>query len=336
MSGQETPVVSILVPARNEELTLPSTLPRILEAARGVPGPAEVVVIVPPDSPVLVEPPVQDTLLRWIPTPRPGKFNALRTGADAARGDVLLLVDADVLIQPDAFRILAEPIIAAAADVVAGRIDLVPFATSGIEQLFERWAVLSFRAWHELRTHHPELRWALPGAIYGVRRTFFPTEPLVAIVDDVSLGLHAKDAGAVFAYAPEAVVLTAAPPTWQGWVGQKLRSRRGWAALGRIRPTEVTQLESTIRGYLASVARDDPTAPLMFAQDRALRFLARQSLRWRKEPSGMWNPSRGQQQWHELSGACGVEPANMPAGLDRMSSDRIDAAPRAAASNPNS
>jgi cellulose synthase/poly-beta-1,6-N-acetylglucosamine synthase-like glycosyltransferase len=312
MSGHETPVISVLVPARNEELTLPSTLPGILEATRGLPHPAEVVVIVPPDSPVLVEPPIQDTLLRWIPTPRPGKFNALRTGADAARGDVLLLVDADVLIQPDAFRVLAEPMIAGTADVVAGRIDLLPFATSGIEQLFERWAVLSFQAWHELRSRHPDLRWALPGAIYGVRRAFFPAEPLVAIVDDVSLGLYAKDAGAVFAYVPEAVVLTAAPPTWQGWIRQKLRSRRGWAALGRIRPTDVTQLESTIRRYLASTAQDDPTAPLMFAQDRALRFLARQSLRWQREPSGTWNPTRGTQQWKELSGASGIEPANVP------------------------
>ena len=312
MSGHETPVVSILVPARNEELTLPSTLPGILEAARGLALPTEVVVIVPPDSPLLVGPPIQDTLLRWIPTPRPGKFNALRAGADAARGDVLLLVDADVQIQPDTFRVLAEPLIAGTADVVAGRIDLLPFATSGIEQLFERWAVLSFRAWHQLRSHHPDLRWALPGAIYGVRRAYFPAEPLIALVDDVSLGLHAKDAGAVFAYAPEAVILTAAPPTWQGWVRQKLRSRRGWAALGRIRPNDVTQLESTIRGYIASVAQDDPTASLMFAQDGALRFVARQSLRWRREPSGTWNPSRGPQQWKELPGASGIEPANVP------------------------
>jgi phytoene dehydrogenase-like protein len=156
------------------------------------------------------------------------------------------------------------------------------------------------------------LRWALPGAIYGVRRAFFPTEPLVAIVDDASLGLHAKDSGAVFAYAPEAVVLTAAPTTCQGWVRQKLRSRRGWAALGRIRPTDVTQLESTIRRYLAWTAQNDPTAPLMFAQDSALRFLARQSLHWLREPSGTWNPSRVPEQWNELSEVSGIEPTKVP------------------------
>lgn len=253
----------------------------------------------PPDSPLLDDPPIRDTTLRWIPTPRPGKFNALHAGAAAARGTILLLLDADVLIQPDALHALAEPMLAGKADVVAGRIELLPFATGRVGRLFERWAVLSFRAWHELRSHHPELLWALPGAIYGVRRGLFPVEPLVAIVDDVSLGLHAKDAGAAFAYAPEAVALTAAPPSWRGWVRQKLRSRRGWAALARLRPAEVAQLEVAIRRYLESAARDEATAPLMFAQDGLLRFIARRLMGRRRQPSGMWNPSRHPQQWRE-------------------------------------
>jgi hypothetical protein len=300
MSGHEQPLVSVLVPARNEERTLPTTLPAILKAARELPHPAEVLVITPPDSPAYAAPPLCDPILTWLPTPRSGKFNALRIGADAAQGEFLLLVDADVVMNPDTFRILAEPMLGGSADVVAGRIDLLPFATRGPEQLFERWALLSFRAWHELRSHHPDLLWALPGAIYGIRRALFPAEPLVPIVDDASLGLHAKDSGSVFAYTPGAVVHTAAPATWHHWVRQKLRSRRGWAALARLRPIEVAELESTFRQHLAVVARHDRTAPLMYVQDRALRFAARQMLRFERSPSGVWNPDRGRRQWRDL------------------------------------
>lgn len=301
MSGHEQPHITVLVPARNEERTLPTTLPAIVKATRELPRPAEVLVITPPDSPALARPSVHDPILRWLPTPRPGKFEALRVGADAANGDTLLLIDADVVTEPDTFRILAQPILDGSADVVAGRIDLLPSATSGPEQLFERWALLSFRTWHELRSGHPDLLWALPGAIYGIRRDLFPATALVPIVDDASLGLHVNDVGATFAYAPGATVYTPAPATWQSWVRQKLRSRRGWAALARLRPTEVARLESRFRQHLAVIARHDRTAPLMYAQDRVLRFMARQMLRFESTPSGVWNPTRGRRQWQDSS-----------------------------------
>jgi cellulose synthase/poly-beta-1,6-N-acetylglucosamine synthase-like glycosyltransferase len=300
MSGDEQPLVSVLVPARNEEETLPITLPAILKAARELQYPQEVLVIAPFDSSVFVAPPVHDPILKWIPTSKPGKFNALRVGAAAARGEVLLFIDADVVMEPDAFRILVGPMLDGPADVVAGRIDLLPFATGGAEALFERWALLSFRTWHELRSNHPDLLWALPGAIYGIRRTLFPAEALVPVVDDASLGLHAKDAGSVFIYAPGAVVHTAAPATWQEWVRQKLRSRRGWASLARLRPAEVAHLERIFRKLLAEIAAHDRTARLMYAQDRLLRFAARQMLRFDPSPSGTWNPGRGGRRWRDM------------------------------------
>src|SRR5438034_91597 len=90
MSGHEQARVSVLVPARNEEGILPTTLPAILKAVRELPCPAEVLVIVPPQSPALNAPPVRDPFLTWLPTSQPGKFNALRVGADAAHGEFLL------------------------------------------------------------------------------------------------------------------------------------------------------------------------------------------------------------------------------------------------------
>src|SRR5262249_49742837 len=100
---------------------------------------------------------------------------------------------------------------------------------------------------------------------------------------------------------PSAAVHTAAPATWQHWVRQKLRSRRGWAALAQLRPAEVAQFETTFRQYLAAIAAHDRTAPLMYAQDRVLRFAARQMLRLQQSPSGAWSPGRARHQWADLA-----------------------------------
>jgi cellulose synthase/poly-beta-1,6-N-acetylglucosamine synthase-like glycosyltransferase len=213
--AMEPPQISVLVPARNEELILPVTLPTVLKAARDLEQPAEVLVITPPTSPSLANPPISDPLLRWLPTPQPGKFAALRAGATAARAEILLLVDADVMLDVDALRWLAQPMLSGAADVVAGRIDLLTCASTPIQRLLERWMSLSLQAWHELRAERTDLLWALPGALYGIKRGLFPAEALVPLVDDVSIGLSAREAGATFAYCPAASVTTPAPLSYQ-------------------------------------------------------------------------------------------------------------------------
>src|SRR5690349_16158684 len=116
MNGHDHPRFSILVPARNEEHTLPVTLPAILKATRELPQPAEVLVITPDEAPALGAPPVRDPILNYLATSRPGKFNALRVGAEAAQGEILLLVDADVVMEPDALWLLADPMLDGSAD----------------------------------------------------------------------------------------------------------------------------------------------------------------------------------------------------------------------------
>lgn len=292
-----TEYASILVPARNEESTLPITLPAVLQAAVNLPCPAEVIVIAPTFSPVHTQPPVHHPLLRWARTTKPGKFEALRVGIGAARGETLLLVDADVIVAPGAFRALMKPLLADTADVVAGRINLLPRGRTPSQRLLERWTSLSMTAWDRLRTSHPEFLWALPGAIYGIKRDLWPTSLLTPLVDDASVGLHAKDAGARFAYAPQASIRTPAPAHYRHWLSQKMRSRRGWARLGQLRPLEVHALESSLRRYLTDAATGDPTAGLMQAQDRILRMASHASLTMNSSLSDTWTPQRADHQW---------------------------------------
>ncbi|MER8187566.1 glycosyltransferase family 2 protein [Kitasatospora sp. NPDC094015] len=284
--------VSILIPARNEELTLPSTLPGILRAAERLDEPFELLVVTPTTSPMLHRPPIRDRRIRWLATERPGKFQALRVGAAHAGGDVLVLVDADVRPEPAAFTELTRTIRAGTADVAAGRITFGAAAGPPVARLLTHWASMSADAWNLLRSERPEHRWALPGALYALRSELLPESLDVALVDDASIGLAAERAGARFAYAANARVEVSAPRTYPEWCRQKLRSRRGWAALAEREPAKVRALEACIARYFAASTAGCRTARLMWAQDRILRGVARLTPRPEACASGSWTPQR--------------------------------------------
>lgn len=167
-----------------------------------------------------------------------------------------------------------------------------------MHRLLERWAEISFAAWDGLRHGHVDMRWALPGALYALRRELLPSRVLVPLVDDASIGLHAVELGAVIDYAPTARIRTPAPVTYRHWERQKYRSRYGWAALARLRPTQVAALEAVLRGYIRAAATGDPTAALMQGQNR-LHRLAAQATLWRSPtPPELWIPAR--REWERV------------------------------------
>jgi hypothetical protein len=285
--------VSILVPARNEEAILPTTLPTVLRAAAGLPVMTEVLVIAPSWSPVHASPPVRNPMLRWVPTADQGKFPALRAGAARAWGDVFIMIDADVLVHSKAFSLLLDPIATCRADVVAGRIEVLQQSRTPTQCMLERWATISMTAWNLFRQECPEFLWALPGAIYAIRRRFLPDSLLVPLVDDASIGLQAARRGAAFVYTPDAVVRTPAPATYPQWMRQKFRSRRGWAGLARSHQHEVVALERAFRPFLLTAAGGDPTCWLMRGQDRLHRLAARTSVALNPPRACAWRPVRG-------------------------------------------
>jgi cellulose synthase/poly-beta-1,6-N-acetylglucosamine synthase-like glycosyltransferase len=244
------PAATVLVPARNGEAGLITALEAIRRAAVGVQQGVEILVVTPENfSEMSFSPDV-----RWLRTPGRGKFAALVTGARAASSENLILVDADIVPEADAFRHLLAPILSGEADICAGHLRVAQRPGIGpIGALLERWAAVSWEAWHRLRMATPASCWALPGGLYALRRTFLPESTLCATVDDASIGLHAKGAGARFSYAPDALAWVLAPSTYRDWVRQKLRSRLGWAALARHRPLDVAVLQEEFRGHFAEV-----------------------------------------------------------------------------------
>lgn len=290
-----SPAVSVLVPVYRER-SLESTLASVQAAASALRMPVEILLLVQGETGVSVplpDVPVCGAPVRVLRLPNPGKFAALRVGAAAARGSVLVLVDADCRPEADAFVLLLAPIHSGTADVCAARQVLTTSHQRAQAGVIHDWSRVTTEAWHLLRTRHSELLWALPGPLYAIRREFFPTSVLVPLIDDASVGIDALEQGARFVYASDAVAFIDPSPSYLAWCRQKLRTRRGWELLQRRRGERIPSLLTTLRGCLSEATKDEPAiVRLVLWHDRQLRRIAKLTASEAKGQAGNWRPLR--------------------------------------------
>jgi glycosyltransferase involved in cell wall biosynthesis len=119
------PDVSVLVPAKDEALNLPEFVRLAREAFLPLPYACELVVIndgsVDDTAQVLHELAAKHSFLRVVThRGRRGIADALRSGADVARGGILVFYPADLQYLPADIPGLVEPILQRQADVVTG------------------------------------------------------------------------------------------------------------------------------------------------------------------------------------------------------------------------
>ncbi len=117
--------VSIVVPAKDEAENLPEFVAQAAQALAAAPFSAEVVVVDDGSSDetprVLADLAARHPFLRHVRhRSRQGIAEALRTGGEAARGDVLVFYPADLQYLPAEIPMLVEPILAGDADLVTG------------------------------------------------------------------------------------------------------------------------------------------------------------------------------------------------------------------------
>ncbi len=118
-------MVSVLVPAKDEAENLPELVRQIREAFLPLPYACELIVVndgsVDDTARVLTDLAAKHSFVRVVThRAQRGIADALRSGADAARGAVFVFYPADLQYLPADIPALVQPIIAGEADVVTG------------------------------------------------------------------------------------------------------------------------------------------------------------------------------------------------------------------------
>ena len=222
---QVQPLVSVLIPAFNEEKVIAESVARILESRH-----ANLEVIVIDDgskdrtSDVVRARFGGDARVTLITIENSGKAAAVNTGLARARGDVVIALDADTQFEPDAIskliRWFADPKVGAVAGnaKVGNRINVIT-----------RWQALEYITAQNLERRAIaalDCITVVPGAVGAWRRAAlvelggFPGNTLA---EDQDLTIALQRAGYRALFDAEAVAWTEAPDTVSGLARQRFR-----------------------------------------------------------------------------------------------------------------
>lgn len=188
------PTVAAIVPALDAE----TTLPRCLAALAALPsGPDELVVVDDgsTDGTARIAEEAGARCLRVVGGPRGPAF-ARNRGAAATQAEVLLFVDADVVIQPEALeRLLAPFLLDERCVATYGSYDDRPAATDPVSL----YANLRHHVVHQMASSEAETFWAGLGCVR--RTTFvelggFDESYARPSIEDIEFGMRAHASGA--------------------------------------------------------------------------------------------------------------------------------------------
>lgn len=190
------PSISIVIAARNEAHRLPRRIANLL--AQDYPGEREIIVVSDgsTDGPAHALAPFGPAV-RLIERASAGKPAALNAGVAAARGDVLVFVDARQRFAADSLRALvenfADPAVGGATGELILDAEAQPSSESqvgdglGLYWRYEKWMRKSeSRIWSTL---------GATGAIYALRRSLWRPLPESTLLDDVLAPMRAVLAG---------------------------------------------------------------------------------------------------------------------------------------------
>jgi len=174
---------------------------------------------------------------------RAGKAGVLSRLVALAKGDVLVMTDANTEFERDAIRRLVQPLRDPEVGLVCGRLRLhSPEGAPVAESAY--WKLESLLKLYE---SHRGCVMGANGGIYAVRKELFPPLPPGTVVDDFVAALRVLAAGSKVAYEPEAVGHEETAPDHTGEYRRRVRIAAGcFRALSQHR-----QLLSPRHGFTA-------------------------------------------------------------------------------------
>lgn len=202
-----TPTVSILVAAYNEEDVIAQKLDSCI--ALNYPKDKLEIIVVSDGSidqtvDIVGRYAGRHSEVIFIPKEvREGKSRALNTGAERATGDILVISDANAMLDPDAIRLLVRNFADPQVGCVSGSRHLLSGENGGIEKssgLYWRYES-AIKRW-ESKTGSTV---GVLGSMLAIRQTLFRPIPSDIINDDFYIMLSALNGGQRKIYEPEAV-----------------------------------------------------------------------------------------------------------------------------------
>lgn len=175
-----------------------------------------------------------------VESPRRGKPWALNKILSSARGEVIVLTDADVVIDPQAIPKLIAPFRDPRIGAACGRVIALNDRTS----LYGFWAHFLCEAAHDIRTHGQRRRefFHLTGYLYAIRKEVVERISEDSLADDAMVGLIIRRRNYETAYVPEATAYVKFPENFKDFLGQKARTRAGFIQL----PLNLSQLKELL------------------------------------------------------------------------------------------
>lgn len=246
----ETATISIGVPAYNEEKTIQRLLSSISERQEDGPNLKEIIVNASGSTDHTAEK-VQSTMqmdsrVKLISgAKREGKATALNSILRKASGSVVLLVDADAVLERGAVSKLVRPLLMSEkVGICSG--NTMPMGKDGS---FFHFASLFIRSLHHEMCAYLTRRGATPkvnGAFYAIRRDIVDAFPRQVVSDDEYASVQAQKKGYKIVYVPDAMVYTRDPSTFSGFLKWQSRIIAGQMYMKRQFNYEVPTLSASI------------------------------------------------------------------------------------------
>ncbi|MER6461997.1 bifunctional polysaccharide deacetylase/glycosyltransferase family 2 protein [Streptomyces sp. NPDC001288] len=216
--------VTVLVPAYNEEAGIAATLGSLLASTH---TDLQIIVIDDgsTDSTADIAEAIGDPRVSVVRQPNAGKPQALNTGLTHARHDIVVMVDADTVFEPEALGRLVQPLADPAVGAVSGNTKVGNRRT-----LLGRWQHLEYVIGFNLDRRMLEVLECMPtvpGAIGAFRRHALLGIGGISdetLAEDTDLTMALWRAGWRVVYEESAVAWTEVPDT----LGQLWRQRYRW------------------------------------------------------------------------------------------------------------
>jgi len=220
-----TPLVSVLVPAHDEEAAIAETVRSALASDY---APLEVIVVDDGSKDKTFELATAagagDPRLRVLQQPNRGKAVALDRALGEATGELVVTIDADTAVEPDAIRLLAAHYADPTVGAVAGNVKV-----GNRDRWITRWQALEYVTSQNLEKRAFDLLnciTVVPGALGSWRASVLRdagglTSDTVA--EDADLTIAVRRRGARIRYEEHAVGWTQAPEDAKGLVAQRFR-----------------------------------------------------------------------------------------------------------------